>query len=74
MIQAVLPQMRERGSGTIVNVTSLAGRVAPPLDGLYSGDEVRASRALSEALQLEVAHFGIKVAIDRARLLRDDLR
>jgi NADP-dependent 3-hydroxy acid dehydrogenase YdfG len=33
MIQAVLPQMRERGSGTIVSVTSLAGLVTPPTGG-----------------------------------------
>jgi NAD(P)-dependent dehydrogenase (short-subunit alcohol dehydrogenase family) len=62
MIQAVLPQMRERGSGTIVNVTSVAGRVSPPLDGMYAGSKF-ALEGLSEALKLEVGHFGIKVAI-----------
>lgn len=62
MIQAVLPQMRERGSGTIVNVTSLAGRVAPPLDGFYSGSKF-ALEGLTEALRYEVGHFGIKVAL-----------
>ena len=62
MIQAVLPQMRERGSGTIVNVSSVAGHVAPPLDGFYSGTKF-ALEGLSEALSYEVGHFGIKVAL-----------
>ena len=62
MIQAVLPQMRERGDGTIINVTSVAGRVAPPLDGMYSGSKF-ALEGLSEALMREVNHFGIKVAL-----------
>lgn len=62
MIQAVLPQMRERGSGTIVNVTSLAGLVTPPLGGAYSATK-RALEALSEALHYEVGHFGLRVAV-----------
>jgi NAD(P)-dependent dehydrogenase (short-subunit alcohol dehydrogenase family) len=62
MIQALLPQMRERGSGKIVNVSSVAGRVAPPLDGMYSGTKF-ALEGLSEALAREVGHFGIKVAV-----------
>jgi NAD(P)-dependent dehydrogenase (short-subunit alcohol dehydrogenase family) len=62
MIQALLPGMRERGSGTIVNVTSLAGRVAPPLDGFYSASKF-ALEGLSEALHYEVAHFGIRVRL-----------
>jgi NAD(P)-dependent dehydrogenase (short-subunit alcohol dehydrogenase family) len=62
MIQAVLPQMRERGSGKIINVSSVAGRVSPPLDGMYSGTKF-ALEGLSEALKVEVEHFGIKVAL-----------
>jgi NAD(P)-dependent dehydrogenase (short-subunit alcohol dehydrogenase family) len=62
MIQAVLPQMRERGSGTIVNVTSLAGRVAPPFDGFYSATKF-GIEGLSEALHYEVGHFGIRVVL-----------
>jgi NAD(P)-dependent dehydrogenase (short-subunit alcohol dehydrogenase family) len=62
MIQAVLPQMRERGSGVIVNVTSLAGLVAPPLGGTYAASK-HALEALSEALHYEVGHFGVRVAL-----------
>jgi NAD(P)-dependent dehydrogenase (short-subunit alcohol dehydrogenase family) len=62
MIQAVLPQMRERGRGTIVNVSSVAGVVAPPLDGFYSGSKF-ALEGMSEALKYEVNHFGVQVAI-----------
>jgi short-subunit dehydrogenase len=62
MIQAVLPQMRERGSGTIVNVSSLAGRVAPPFDAFYSATKFGVE-GLSEALHYEVGHFGIRVVL-----------
>ena len=62
MIQGVLPQMRERGSGTIVNVTSLAGRVAPPFDGFYSATKFGVE-GLSEALHYEVGHYGIRVVL-----------
>jgi NAD(P)-dependent dehydrogenase (short-subunit alcohol dehydrogenase family) len=62
MIQAVLPQMRERESGTIVNVTSLAGRVAPPFDGFYSATKF-GIEGLTEALHYEVGHFGIRCVL-----------
>jgi NAD(P)-dependent dehydrogenase (short-subunit alcohol dehydrogenase family) len=60
MIQAVVPGMRERGSGAIVNVTSTAGIAAPPLGGFYAATKF-AMEAVSEALKLEVGHFGIRV-------------
>ena len=62
MIQAVLPSMRERKSGCIVNVTSIAGRVATPNQIPYSASK-HALAAASEALAHEVAAFGIRVAI-----------
>ena len=62
MIQAVVPGMRARGSGVIVNVSSLAGRVVPPLGGFYAASKF-ALEALSEALHLELSHFGVRVAI-----------
>ena len=62
MIQAVLPGMRARGGGSIVNVTSLAGRVAPPLDGFYSASKF-AVEGLSEALHYELAPLGVRVKI-----------
>ena len=62
MIQTVLPGMRERGGGTIVNVSSAAGRIGIPLDGFYSASKW-ALEGLSETLHFEVAHFGIRVRI-----------
>jgi NAD(P)-dependent dehydrogenase (short-subunit alcohol dehydrogenase family) len=62
MIQAVLPGMRDRGSGTIVNVSSVAGRIGVPLDGFYSASKW-ALEGLSETLHFEVGHFGIRVRI-----------
>jgi NAD(P)-dependent dehydrogenase (short-subunit alcohol dehydrogenase family) len=62
MIQVVLPSMRERRSGCIVNVTSIAGRIATPNQIAYSASK-HALAAASEALAHEVAAFGVRVAI-----------
>jgi NAD(P)-dependent dehydrogenase (short-subunit alcohol dehydrogenase family) len=62
LIRAVLPAMRERRAGCIVNVTSIAGRVATPNQIAYSASK-HALAAASEALAHEVAAFGIRVAI-----------
>lgn len=62
MIQAFVPAMRERGSGEIVNVTSVAGIVGGPLSGFYAATKF-ALEALSESLHLEVGHFGVRVLV-----------
>lgn len=61
-LQAVLPGMRERGSGTIVNVTSIAGRLAAVAQAPYVAAKW-ALEGVSEELALEVAQFGVRVAI-----------
>ncbi|MCH9674999.1 MAG: SDR family oxidoreductase [Gammaproteobacteria bacterium] len=62
MIQAVLPHMRERKSGTIVNVTSMEGRIAIPNQIPYSASKW-ALECASEALAHEVYRFGVRVCI-----------
>ncbi|HEY4378115.1 MAG TPA: SDR family NAD(P)-dependent oxidoreductase, partial [Acidimicrobiales bacterium] len=57
MIRAVVPAMRERGSGVVVNVSSVEGRVAGPLAGIYSATK-HAIEAIAESLQFEIGHFG----------------
>ncbi|WP_058043083.1 SDR family oxidoreductase [Streptomyces roseifaciens] len=60
-IRAVLPAMRARGNGVIVNVSSLAARIwAVPYGGFYTSSKV-ALGAASEALSAEVQPFGIRV-------------
>jgi NAD(P)-dependent dehydrogenase (short-subunit alcohol dehydrogenase family) len=61
-LQAVLPQMRERGSGTIVNITSVVGRIAALAQSPYVTSKW-AFEGLSEGLAQELAPFGIRVAI-----------
>jgi NAD(P)-dependent dehydrogenase (short-subunit alcohol dehydrogenase family) len=60
--QAVLPGMRERGSGHIVNVSSIAGRIAALAQTIYSSSKW-AVECLSENLAQEVAPFGIRVSV-----------
>ena len=59
VIQAVLPAWRKRGSGVIVNVSSINGRISAPLRAAYSASKF-ALEALMESLHLEVRHFGIR--------------
>jgi len=61
-IRACLPSMRERGHGTIVNVSSVNGRVPAPGAGAYVASKF-ALEGLSEALRLEVAPFGVRVVL-----------
>jgi NAD(P)-dependent dehydrogenase (short-subunit alcohol dehydrogenase family) len=60
--QLVLPGMRERGDGRIVNISSIAGRVSSPLTGWYCASK-HGLEALSDSLRMEVARFGVKVIL-----------
>ena len=62
VIQAVLPAWRKRGSGVIVNVSSVNGRVSSPLRAAYSASKF-ALEALTESLHVEVRHFGIRCVL-----------
>jgi short-subunit dehydrogenase len=53
MTLAVLPKMRERGKGVIVNVASLAGRVAPPREAAYAGSKF-ALNGFSEVMAVDL--------------------
>lgn len=61
-IQALVPEMRKRRSGTIINVTSVAGRLANPPMAAYNASKW-ALEALSEALAIEMKPFHVRVAI-----------
>jgi NADP-dependent 3-hydroxy acid dehydrogenase YdfG len=62
LTQLVLPAMRARRSGTIVNVTSMGGKITTPLGSWYHATKF-ALEAISDCLRLEVAPFGIDVVV-----------
>jgi NAD(P)-dependent dehydrogenase (short-subunit alcohol dehydrogenase family) len=61
-MRAVLPGMRKRGSGTIVNVTSVAGRAPMVLTGIY-GSLKSALDVMSEYLSYELTGTGVRVIV-----------
>lgn len=63
--RAVLPAMRERRRGTIVNVSSVGGKIAIPFAAPYCASK-HALEAVSDALRVEVAPFGIRVVVIEA--------
>jgi NAD(P)-dependent dehydrogenase (short-subunit alcohol dehydrogenase family) len=62
LIQEVGPTMRKQGSGTIVNISSVAGRIGFPASPAYISSKF-ALEGLSESLRLEMAPFGVNVVI-----------
>ena len=62
VLRAVLPAMREARSGTIVTVSSVAGKVSIPFAGPYCASK-HALEAISDALRVEVAPWKIRVVV-----------
>ena len=71
MIKAVLPAMRTRGSGHIINISSMTGLVANPPNAYYSSTKF-ALEAVTEALATEVRPLGIKVTAIEPGAFRTD--
>jgi NAD(P)-dependent dehydrogenase (short-subunit alcohol dehydrogenase family) len=71
--QAVLPQMRERRSGRILMMSSVAGIVTPPTYGAYSSSK-HALEALSNALRLELYPFGVEVILIEPGYIRTNFQ
>ncbi|MEM9201442.1 MAG: SDR family oxidoreductase [Actinomycetota bacterium] len=71
-MQAVLPGMRERGSGTIINITSVAGRLAAVAQAPYVAAKW-ALEGVAEQLAMEVAGMGVRVAIVEPGVTRSSI-
>ncbi|MFF5205058.1 oxidoreductase [Streptosporangium sp. NPDC000396] len=71
LTQLVLPHMREQGSGTIVNVSSIAGEISLPLGGWYHASK-HAFEAYSDSLRQEVGPFGIDVVLIQPGIIRTE--
>ena len=69
MCQLVLPGMREKRAGTIVNVSSMGGRLTFPGGGVYHATKYSVE-ALSDALRFEVKGFGVDVVLIEPGLIK----
>jgi len=59
-MQAVIPVMKQQGSGTIANISSVAGHIPVPFMGIYSATKF-AMNAMGKAARIELEQFGINV-------------
>src|SRR5687767_940841 len=71
LTQLVLPRMREQRSGTVVNITSMGGKIYTPLGAWYHATK-HALEALSDCLRMEVKSFGIDVVVIEPGVIRTE--
>jgi len=71
MAQLVLPGMRAKGAGTIVNISSMGGKFTIPGGGAYHATKY-AIEAISDALRMEVARFGVDVICVEPGFIRSE--
>ncbi|MFC7844353.1 oxidoreductase [Streptomyces sp. NPDC057382] len=69
LTQLVLPGMRAAGTGRVVNIGSMGGRIVFPSGGYYHASKY-AVEALSDALRFEAAPFGVRVSLIEPGLIR----
>ena len=72
LARLVLPSMRERGDGRIVNVSSVAGRLSTPLMGWYCASK-HALEAVTDALRIEVEPDGVRVVLVEPGMFATDV-
>jgi NAD(P)-dependent dehydrogenase (short-subunit alcohol dehydrogenase family) len=72
VMKAVLPIMRKQQGGTIVNISSIGGRFAIPLNAAYHGTKF-ALEGISESVRLETEPFGIKVILVEPGAIRTNI-
>ncbi len=71
VIEHILPHFRQSNSGTIINISSIGGRLTIPLYSLYHGTKW-AVEGFSESLSYELAQFGVKVKIVEPGAIKTD--
>ena len=69
--KAVLPHFRQNRSGTVINISSIAGRWVSPGSGWYGASKF-ALEALSDALRLELKAFGVNVVVVEPGVIATD--
>jgi NAD(P)-dependent dehydrogenase (short-subunit alcohol dehydrogenase family) len=67
-----VPAMRARGSGLIINISSISGRMTPFAQGAYAASK-HALEAASEVLAQELAPFGVRVALVEPGIIASDM-
>jgi NAD(P)-dependent dehydrogenase (short-subunit alcohol dehydrogenase family) len=71
LTQLVIPHLRARGRGRIINLGSVAGRIARPLSSVYDSTK-HALEAITDGLRGELAPFGIEVVLIRPGFIRTE--
>ena len=64
MIKSVLPSMRNKKNGLIINITSIAGYIGLPFRGIYCASK-SALEILTESLRLELIDYNIRTEIKK---------